>query len=343
MAVSSPNALSAMSVQSKALAARSEQRAQTRSVRRPPPIAKSVRKDAVKIGVFADGGGSVIRSPLQAAILTFSTAMRQVPPPGFSQASTVWQGPYRLLVLPQHGWPQPSDGPRRVGPFTCVDGQIVQAVDVRFHIPDPTLPRVVWFGPTQGRTIYLTIDDGWIPDPASVEFLSRHHIPFTTFLVGKAALLHPAFFSSVDRLEGFLGDHTMTHPSLLHLSPHAIESQVIACARVLETLGAPPPTWFRPPYGAYNHEVLRALGNAGIRTVVMWSAVASQGVVTTYDGGPLAPGDVVLLHWTPDLRQNLAVLWTIALAEHLRFGRLPGVPTAVRLRSNVGEAAQGST
>jgi peptidoglycan/xylan/chitin deacetylase (PgdA/CDA1 family) len=190
----------------------------------------------------------------------------------------------------------------------------------------PALPQTVYFGPETGHRIYLTIDDGWVPSGAALRLLVGHAIPFAAFVTGEAVRRHPGFWRLVVRREGALENHTYSHPLLSALNDRAIAREVARGAEALVAVGSPPAALFRPPYGAASRRVLRALAKAGVRRVVLWSAVVAGGRITTFDGRPLRAGEIVLAHWTSRLPEDLAVLLGAARRSGLTFGRLPGMP-----------------
>ena len=48
-----------------------------------------------------------------------------------------------------------------------------------------------------------------------------------------------------------------------------------------------------------------------------WSASAGNAGVKTWNGKPLAPGDIVLLHWDPGLGRQLTKLLAVIHARRL--------------------------
>jgi hypothetical protein len=56
----------------------------------------------------------------------------------------------------------------------------------------------------------------------------------------------------------------------------------------------------------------------GIRAVVTWRATMNNGRLDVQGGGPLQPGDIILMHFRPDLRQNLEVALDAARAAGLQ-------------------------
>jgi len=177
-----------------------------------------------------------------------------------------------------------------------------------------------FFGPTAGRAVYLTIDDGWFPDPRVLDLVRAEQLPITTFLIRDAAEDDPehfAFWRAFVDAGGQVQNHTVSHPWLTGLSPGQIEAQWEGASVAFRRWFGARPTLGRPPYGAVDDAVWRAAANTGLTSLVMWSAVDSGQGLQTWDHAPLAPGDIVLLHWDPglygELRQVLAAVETASL------------------------------
>jgi peptidoglycan/xylan/chitin deacetylase (PgdA/CDA1 family) len=83
------------------------------------------------------------------------------------------------------------------------------------------------------------------------------------------------------------------------------------------------PTLFRPPYGEYNATTQQMAAQCGIKALVNWSVTVDNGQLN-YQAPhqQLQPGDIVLLHFTPNLHTDVAALFAAADAAHLQFGRL---------------------
>jgi hypothetical protein len=73
----------------------------------------------------------------------------------------------------------------------------------------------------------------------------------------------------------------------------------------------------RPPYGAFDSTVEAAAARGRLTALAGWSATMSGDRIQTWDGKPLSPGEIVLLHWVPGLGHQLTVLLTAIRAAHL--------------------------
>jgi peptidoglycan/xylan/chitin deacetylase (PgdA/CDA1 family) len=166
---------------------------------------------------------------------------------------------------------------------------------------------------TTDPVVFFTIDDGATRDPAVIDFLRGRGIPVTLFPVLGTVRQDPSYFSAIHALGASVQDHTANHPSLKGL-PFATQRNEI-CAPLDEFAArfGQRPWLFRPPGGGYDATTLAAAQACGMRAIVTWRATMNDGVLRT-QGGPLRPGDIVLMHFRPDLRMNLEVALGAAAA-----------------------------
>jgi len=154
----------------------------------------------------------------------------------------------------------------------------------------------------QHRLVALTFDDG--PSPytdALVAELARLHVPATFFVVGYQL---PTFAPQLQHevAAGMtVGDHTLDHANLAHLSAADQRQQIVGDAAKISSYGAPTPRLFRPPYGSYNETTHLLLGRQRMLSV-LWSVDSEDytkpGVAAIVRNvvGAVQPGYVVLMH-----------------------------------------------
>jgi len=177
----------------------------------------------------------------------------------------------------------------------------------------PPASALRYFGPSDANAVYLTIDDGWYPSTAVLDLVRAEHLPVTTFLIARAAADSPehlAYWRSFVDAGGVIQNHTVSHPWLTACTAGEIEAQWEGASANFASWFGSRPTLGRPPYGAVDEAVWRAAANCGLHELVMWSGVDNGHGLETWNGGPLAAGTIVLMHWDPglygELRQVLA-------------------------------------
>ncbi|MCI5083708.1 MAG: polysaccharide deacetylase family protein, partial [Saprospiraceae bacterium] len=74
-------------------------------------------------------------------------------------------------------------------------------------------PNYTWRIPTQEKSVFLTFDDGPIPEvtPWVLEQLEQYNAKATFFCVGDNIKKHPEVFNQVKAAGHSVGNHTMHH------------------------------------------------------------------------------------------------------------------------------------
>jgi len=198
--------------------------------------------------------------------------------------------------------------------LTAQNGEVATA-----RVTVPTLPEtpLYSFASPAGRAVYITVDDGWTPSSQVLAIMRRTHLPVTAFLIEQAAQRNLAYWRAFAGAGGAIGDHTVSHPNLTTLS---LSQATFQWAHARLTLGRwlrQAPVMGRPPYGAFDRTVAAAAYRARLKALVGWSATVSSTGVHTWDGKPLEPGDIVLLHWDPGLGRQLTKLLSVIHKQHL--------------------------
>jgi len=194
--------------------------------------------------------------------------------------------------------------------------------------PIPIVSRI----PTTDPVVFITIDDGYLQDPAVLDFLRANNIPVTLFLNKGPMRQNPEYFRAFQAAGNPIEAHTARHPDLRKLDQDAQSAAVCSLQRpIAETFGVAP-TLFRPPYGNWTPHSLAAGANCGIKAFVLWTAALNNGEVQVQNP-PLRAGDIILAHFRPDLLvnlQNLVVYLQIVglrparLADYVNAGLVPG-------------------
>jgi peptidoglycan/xylan/chitin deacetylase (PgdA/CDA1 family) len=198
--------------------------------------------------------------------------------------------------------------------LTARDGEVAT---VRVTVsPLPETPLYSFASPA-GRAVYITVDDGWTPSSQVLATMRKTHLPVTAFLIEQAAQRDLAYWRSFAAAGGTIADHTVSHPNLTQLSLSQATFQWGHARLALGRWAGKAPLMGRPPYGAFDRTVAAAAYRAGLKALVGWSASVSSTGVHTWDGKPLEPGEIVLLHWDPGLGRQLTKLLRVIHAEHL--------------------------
>jgi peptidoglycan/xylan/chitin deacetylase (PgdA/CDA1 family) len=177
--------------------------------------------------------------------------------------------------------------------------------------------RLYCFARPAGRAVYITIDDGWTPSADVLALMHETYLPITAFLIADAAREHLSYWKEFAAAGGIIGDHTVSHPDLTRLTPVQATAQWGQDRTRLGRWLGQTPAVGRPPYGAFDRAVEVAAARGGLTALAGWSATMSGDRIRTWDGKPLSPGEIVLLHWDPGLGRQLTALLAAIRARHL--------------------------
>ena len=118
------------------------------------------------------------------------------------------------------------------------------------------------------KTVYLTFDDGPIPEatPFILDTLDRFGVKATFFMVGENAVKYPHLFEEVKLRGHRIGNHTYSHISGARHMPWTYLANAKKADDLLHT------NLFRPPHGWIGMVQYRVIRHCGYK-VVMWDVV----------------------------------------------------------------------
>ncbi|MBZ6256490.1 polysaccharide deacetylase family protein [Streptomyces olivaceus] len=160
------------------------------------------------------------------------------------------------------------------------------------------LPPVFTTVPTKEKVVFLTIDDGAEKDPAFLKMMSELKIPYTVFLTDEEIKDDYGYFKKMQARGVTLNNHTLSHPYLPALSYKEQKREICGMQDVMEKHYGKRPVLFRPPFGNYNGDTLRAAKSCGIKYAPIWSeeVYVDHWEYREWDQD-LHPGDIVLTHF----------------------------------------------
>ncbi|MEV3992128.1 polysaccharide deacetylase family protein [Streptomyces sp. NPDC049837] len=167
-----------------------------------------------------------------------------------------------------------------------------------FGVGDPTLPPVFTTVPTTERVVFLTIDDGAEKDPRLLRMMAELGIPYSAFLSDYLVKEDYGYFKRMQDLGVALHNHTLNHRYMPALSYAEQKHEICGQQANIEKRYGKRPTLFRPPYGNYNADTLRAAQSCGVRAVPLWAAEAFPDHMEWREWDrDLHPGDIILTHF----------------------------------------------
>ncbi|QIB44074.1 polysaccharide deacetylase family protein [Streptomyces aureoverticillatus] len=160
------------------------------------------------------------------------------------------------------------------------------------------LPPVFTTVPTKDKVVFLTVDDGAEKDPAFLRMMTDLKLPYTAFLSDYLVKEDYGYFKRMQRRGVVLNNHTLNHRYLPGLSYEGQRREICGMQDTIQKRYGKRPELFRPPYGNYNRDTLRAAKTCGVKAVPLW---ASEGFADHMEwrewDKDLHPGDIVLTHF----------------------------------------------
>ncbi|HVW23283.1 MAG TPA: polysaccharide deacetylase family protein [Candidatus Saccharimonadales bacterium] len=160
----------------------------------------------------------------------------------------------------------------------------------------------------QVACLALTFDDGPNPltTPQIVSELEQANVKATFFMVGSRVAGNDGLLQQMYNDGDEIGNHSWSHPDLTKLPVDQIRQQVKLTQEAIMAAGVPPPTLFRPPYGAVNPTI-----EANIpMTILLWNedpedwAARTPAQVVRAVEASAHPGGIVDMHDIYDLTAN---------------------------------------
>ena len=132
------------------------------------------------------------------------------------------------------------------------------------------LPTFTWRIPTEEKVLYLTFDDGPIPEvtPWVLDTLRRFNAKATFFCVGDNVKKHPSVFQQVLAEGHAVGNHTFNHLNGWDSENISFFHNVRHCAKLVKS------SLFRPPYGRLTPKQTQFLTRH--YQIVMWDVLSGD-------------------------------------------------------------------
>ena len=142
---------------------------------------------------------------------------------------------------------------------------------LQVHLPHyitKWFPLAVWRMPDVSKTVYLTFDDGPVPGitPWVLEFLHKHQIKATFFVVGENAFCYPEIFDQIIEEGHSIGNHTYHHLQGLKSSNLTYFKDIDQANRLIGS------NLFRPPHGWLKRAQYRYLSKK--YKIIMWDVIS---------------------------------------------------------------------
>lgn len=188
-------------------------------------------------------------------------------------------------------------------------------------------PGALWMGPAARNQIYLTFDDGPVPEvtPWVLDLLKKEKIKSCFFCVGENVRRYPEIYRQILSEGHLTGNHTYNHLQGLKTGTQYYLENTVKAARFIDS------PFFRPPHGLLKIGQYRQLRRE--YQIVMWDIVScdydqllSPEVVIGNVMKNVRPGSIIIFHDSYKARKNLYAALPVVIRElkanGYRFGTL---------------------
>lgn len=195
-------------------------------------------------------------------------------------------------------------------------------------------PKYLWSIPDVEKKVYLTFDDGPIPEITEwvLEILKEENIPATFFCIGDNIKKHPDIFKKVVLTDHSIGNHTFNHLKGWKTSVKEYIQNFETCEEIIVQEAGKTQKLFRPPYGKIKPSQAKIIRKKGYK-IVMWdiitydfdantsTEVCIQNVVNNVQNG-----SIIVFHdskkaW-PNLQVALPEVIKMLKSKGFEFGKL---------------------
>ena len=131
-------------------------------------------------------------------------------------------------------------------------------------------PALTWHRSRSEKRLYLTFDDGPIPDvtPQILNTLKNYQIKATFFCVGENIKKHPDLFHRLLENGHRIGNHTYHHLNGWHTPTDTYLADINQCEHLIHT------NLFRPPYGRGTRTQYARLRHQ--YEIIMWDVLSGD-------------------------------------------------------------------
>lgn len=175
-------------------------------------------------------------------------------------------------------------------------------------------PNFTWRIPTTEKTIFLTFDDGPIPDITEfvLETLAQYQAQASFFCIGDNITKHPTVFQQIYDAGHAIGNHTFNHLRGWDTPDERYYQNFEACEKAIRHHASDlaQPKLFRPPHGRIKRSQAAQIQQS--HEIVMWdvltgdySAALSPATVLQKTLQHTESGSIVVFHDSLKAAKNM--------------------------------------
>ena len=135
--------------------------------------------------------------------------------------------------------------------------------------------NLVWDIPNSDKKIFLTFDDGPIPEITEwvLDILKSEEIKATFFCIGDNIKKHPEVYKRILAEDHQIGNHTFNHLNGWKTKTNHYIDNFKLCETECLKLNSEHSFLFRPPYGKIKPSQTKAIRNLGYK-IIMWDVLS---------------------------------------------------------------------
>lgn len=169
---------------------------------------------------------------------------------------------------------------------------------------------VTWNMPSHEKVMYLTFDDGPVPDvtPEILYILKKYKAKATFFHVGENVKQYPDLYKKLQSEGHISGNHTLNHLNGWKTKTQDYVKNVEDCSEIFNT------SLFRPPFGKIRRKQIQKLKRD--YRIIMWSALSYDFDIKTspqqcYKNVVKNAGDGSIIVFHDSIKAKRNVLYTL--------------------------------
>jgi peptidoglycan/xylan/chitin deacetylase (PgdA/CDA1 family) len=143
--------------------------------------------------------------------------------------------------------------------------------------------KVIWNFDRKQPVVYLTFDDGPIPDvtPWVLDMLKQFDVKATFFCIGDNIRKYPHIYADLVKAGHSIGNHTYNHLNGWKTRKNNYISNIGACDEIiseknLTIYNSKPVNLFRPPYGKIRPKQIKAIIQRFNYKLIMWDILSGD-------------------------------------------------------------------
>ena len=156
---------------------------------------------------------------------------------------------------------------------------------------------------TQKNEISITFDAAWGADKTReiMDVCDEYGIKATFFLVGIWVEEYPEITKEIAERDFEIGSHSYNHPDFTKLGIQEMQTELIRTNELIQKVAGIKPTLFRPPYGAYNNDLINTLNKLNMRGIqwdvdtLDWKGYGPNQVISRVNN-KIDSGSIILCH-----------------------------------------------